>query len=285
VTSWTAFCMTSQSRRSRGACSSTPPGSHLVLRGRLRAYQITAAGRELLLELIEGGGFDGLLSVAGRRGHFTQADEDSAIASLSLPTLERLIVIQPSIARNLVGLVIDRLEGREGQLEAVALHDPSQRLARQLLALGTTLGTRQGDRVVLRPRITHQMLADMLGVRRETVTLHLGRMAALGALSLQKGRLQLDVKALSRIVDYPEKAAPADRTRTDRLSAISSQPLKPSRADSMSDSPSSRRSGLRPPSSCSSKTTPDSPRLGDPTTCRSPRTLDRPLMSFSGGSS
>jgi CRP-like cAMP-binding protein len=176
---------------------------HLVLRGRLRAYQVTPDGRELLLELIQEGGFDGVLSVVGRRGHFTAADDDSAIASLSLATLEELIAAETRVVRNLLGLIIDRLERREIHLEAMALHDPSQRLARQLLALGRTLGTRDDDGVILEPKITHQMLADMLGVRRETITLHLGRLGDLRAVSVERGRLRLNVSALRRIVRYP----------------------------------------------------------------------------------
>lgn len=181
----------------------TPGLLYLVLRGRLRAYQMTVDGHELLLELIPEGGFDGLLSVAGRRGHFTEADDDSVVASLALPTLERLIALEPTVARNLFQLIIERLEGREEHLEAVVLHDPSQRLGRQLLALGETLGRRQGNRVALKPRLTHQMLADMLGVRRETVTLHLGQLTEMGAVSVEKGRFLLDVEALQKIVDYP----------------------------------------------------------------------------------
>lgn len=181
----------------------TPGLLHLVLQGRLRAYQVSGDGRELLLELIPEGGFDGLLSVAGRRGHFTEADEDSVVASLALPTLERLIALEPRVAGNLLQLIIDRLEGREVHLEAVALHDPTQRLARQLLALGKTMGRAHEKRILLRPRITHQMLADMLGVRRETVTLHLGRLTEQGAVIVERGHFSLDPGLLQRLVDEP----------------------------------------------------------------------------------
>jgi CRP-like cAMP-binding protein len=184
----------------------TPGLLYLVLRGRLRAYQMTADGRELLLELIPEGGFDGLLSIAGRRGHFTAAEVDSEVASLALPMLERLIALDSRIATNLIHLIVDRLEGREEHLEAVVLHDPTQRLARQLVALGETLGARQGTMMALRPRITHQMLADMLGVRRETVTLHLGRLIELSAVSIQKGRFVLQMEILRKIVDDPSYA-------------------------------------------------------------------------------
>jgi CRP/FNR family transcriptional regulator, cyclic AMP receptor protein len=199
----------------RGALLNTPavtPGlMYLVLSGRLRAYQVTADGHELLLELIPEGGFDGLLSVAGKRGHFTEADDDSVVASLALPTLERLMSLEPRVGMNLIQLIVERLEGREEHLEAIVLHDPTQRLARQLLALGETLGRKQGDRLALTPRITHQMLADMLGVRRETVTLHIGRLSELGAVSVEKGKFLLDPGILGRIVDDPQHARRAER--------------------------------------------------------------------------
>jgi CRP/FNR family cyclic AMP-dependent transcriptional regulator len=182
----------------------TPGLMYLVLSGRLRAYQVMADGHELLLELIPEGGFDGLLSVAGKRGHFTEADEDSIVASLALPTLERLISLDPRVAMNLMQLIVERLEGREEHLEAIVLHDPTQRLARQLVALGETLGRKHGTRLALTPRITHQMLADMLGVRRETVTLHLGRLTELGAVGVEKRRLLLDPALLKKVVDDPD---------------------------------------------------------------------------------
>jgi CRP/FNR family transcriptional regulator len=190
----------------------TPGLMYLVLSGRLRAYQVTVDGHELLLELIPEGGFDGLLSVAGRRGHFTEADEDSVVASLALPTLERLISLEPRVAMNLMQLIVERLEGREEHLEAIVLHDPTQRLARQLLALGEMLSRKQGARLALKPRITHQMLADMLGVRRETVTLHLGRLTELGAVSVEKGRLLLDPAMLKSIVEDPDHVRRRERS-------------------------------------------------------------------------
>jgi CRP-like cAMP-binding protein len=173
---------------------------YLVLDGQLRAYQVTADGRELLLELIPAGGFDGLLASAGKRGHFTEALSDATVASLELRTLERLINAEPRIAGNFVQMMVDRLERREEQLETVVLHDPDRQIASQLLALAETLGRYDRDRIVLDPRITHQMLADMLGVRRETVTLHLGKLAHSGAVTSVRGRLSLDLAALTRIV-------------------------------------------------------------------------------------
>ncbi len=92
----------------------------------------------------------------------------------------------------------------------MALRDPSQRLARQLLALGETLGRREGKWVALRPRLTHQMLADMLGIRRETVTVHLHRLVELGAVQVRSGHLILDRSALQRRVGGQPRAPAAE---------------------------------------------------------------------------
>lgn len=189
----------------RGKLLNTPGSNqrllHLLLEGRLKAYQLAPDGRELLLELIESGGFDGMLSVAGQRGHFTEATEDSSVASLHWPLMERLLTADPYIAHNLLWLISARLENREEHLESMALRDPSRRLARQLLALGETMGRKEGTHVVLGPRLTHQTLADMLGVRRETVTIHLHRLMEMGAVQLKDGRLALNSRLLQRLVE------------------------------------------------------------------------------------
>src|ERR1700682_6305083 len=198
----------------RGQLLNTPGTSqgrlHLLLEGRLKSYQITLDGRELLLELVEAGGFDGMLSVAGQRGHFTEALQDSSVASIPLPLLERLLTVEPRIAHNLLWLITARLENREEHLESMALRDPTQRLARQLLALGAPLGRPEGGRVVLGQRLTHQTLADMLGVRRETVTLHLHELVEMGAVELRDGHFVLNSRLLQRLLDEESpRSAPA----------------------------------------------------------------------------
>ena len=176
-----------------------PGRFHLVLRGTLRAYQVTDDGRELLLDLIPEGGFDGMLSISGRRPHFTEAQVETTVAEIDRATLERLVSCEPRIAANLLELVMDRLEDRERQLESVTLHDPDQQIARQLLALARTFGHPHGDRIVLGSRITHQMLGDMLGMRRETVTLHLIRLTQRGIVAVAGGRFELDMAGLAGV--------------------------------------------------------------------------------------
>jgi CRP-like cAMP-binding protein len=172
---------------------------HLVLRGRLQTYILGPGGRQLVLELIQAGGFDGILPVAGHRGHYTEVVEDAILASMELRTLERLTWADNTIGVNLLRLVTTRLEQREEHLETIALYQAPARLARQLLALGQAVGAPRGDSSVLRRPITHQMMADMLGLRRETVTIHLQRLVELGAVRFEGGAYRLDHRLLEQV--------------------------------------------------------------------------------------
>jgi CRP/FNR family cyclic AMP-dependent transcriptional regulator len=174
---------------------------NLLLEGELAAYQLTADGRRLLLEIIEPGGVDGLLLMAGLHGHFTEARKPSRIAVISPHDLRSLARLQPQLALNLLQMMLSRIEKREEQLDSIVHREPGRRLARQLLALGEYLGTPQPGRILLRPRLSHQMLADMLGLRRETVTLHLNALRELGALTVEDHRLELRVEALRAIAE------------------------------------------------------------------------------------
>lgn len=163
------------------------PGEHtplnLVLTGGLRAYQLTADGHRLMLEIMGPGGFDGILAMLGERGHFTEAASDSVIACLEWSLISQLFAADQRVARNLVELVAERLERREEHLESMVIRNPTRKLARQLVALATALGKPDGEnRIALPATITHQLLADMLGVRRETVTIHLHKLTKMGAI-------------------------------------------------------------------------------------------------------
>lgn len=178
-----------------------PPALHLVLEGRLRAFELTADGSEFFLDSIEAGGFDGILPLFGKRGHFIGTETRAVVASVPQALVERLIEAEPRVALNLLRLAIARLSKWEGRIVLLGLRNPTQRLAIQLLRHCESSGRSEADGKVLARRLTHQTLADMLGLRRETVTLHLNFLKQARAVEVTRRDFLLDRKALERIIE------------------------------------------------------------------------------------
>lgn len=179
----------------------------LVLAGRLHSYVLLPDGRRVVFEIIRKGGFDGLLNTApGLEGHFSEAVEPSVVAALSKDVLERLVDAEPRVAVNLMRLLLVRLERRETQLESATHREATRRVAGLLLALSRYLASPQSagaapGLVELRPRPSHNVLADMLGLRRETITLTIGLLRNAGAVRVERDHLVLVQTALEGISD------------------------------------------------------------------------------------
>lgn len=176
------------------------PQLHLVLSGLLRCYRLASNERQLLLELIPAGGFDGLIRMSGRPGHFTVAVQDSLVVWLDPRVLRRAFAGDPQVAANLVWAAADRLSIREQQIDAISAHDPVIGVASILLMVARRNGIPEGDLTVLPDRLTHQTVAEMLGVRRETVTRALQRLTAQGAVHRLRGRYALDAVVIADVL-------------------------------------------------------------------------------------
>lgn len=177
-----------------------PTDLFLVLQGSLMAFSKTAGGRRVIFELAGPGELDGILAAEGRAGHYTQAAADSLVVALSRADLRALVAADPQVAVNLAELLMTRQEKREAQIEALAEAATVHRLARQLLALARFLGKPEPNGEVRVPRLTHQSIADMVGLRRETVTVKLEELVAAGAVAVEGRQLRLRPDVLQELL-------------------------------------------------------------------------------------
>lgn len=178
----------------------------LVFEGALLSYVLLPDGHRILFEVVRPGGIEGILNVeVGVEGHFSEAAQRSVVARLDRRLLETLMETEPLIARNLMRLTLNRLQRREAQLEAVIHHEATRRVAAMLLTLTRYTGRPApgagGHLVEVSPRPTHQIIADMVGLRRETVTIEMGRLRRLGAVRVNRSALVLDARLLTEVVE------------------------------------------------------------------------------------
>jgi CRP-like cAMP-binding protein len=174
----------------------------LILEGSIQTYVIAPRGRRLLFEIIEAGGIDGMLNVAvGTGGHFAEVRCPSVMAVPSQRVVDALIEADAAFAVNLLELAADRIGRRERQLEAATHHEAIRRVAAMLLSLYPGPPGEPFEQLDLHPRPSHQVLADMVGLRRETMTLHLGLLRDMSAVRVRRDHLLLDRALLQKVVD------------------------------------------------------------------------------------
>ena len=171
---------------------------YILKEGRVQLYRLSAEGRKLVIATLEPGTIFGEMSMIGQGMYdaFAEAAEPCMICVMRRRDVDALIRSKPQIALRLLELVAVRMQELETQLEDIAFRSVPVRLATLLLRLaGDSKGAAPTAATV--GGLTHQDLADMLGVYRETVTTALDNFRNNDIIAI--GRRQLVLRNVPRL--------------------------------------------------------------------------------------
>jgi CRP-like cAMP-binding protein len=173
----------------------TEPGqSVLVLaRGRIKIKDVTPDGKETILAFIEEGEVFGELALLDGqpRSEYAEAVEESRVLMVPCEDVLWLMEQRPGLALAVTKLVGLRRRRIENRLRNVLFVPGRERLVRLLLELAEEHGRRAGDRCEIGLPLSHQELAGLIGLTRETVTVLLGRLQQEGLIEVSRRRLIL----------------------------------------------------------------------------------------------
>ena len=174
---------------SKGGVIYTPEESREVLflikEGRVQLYRISLEGRKLVLAMLGPDMFFGEMPLFGQAmgDSVAQAVDDTTLCTLGRTEVERILLTYPRIGVRLIQVLNERLQEAEERLHESAFMTMPARTAALLLRLAEDSNEVRG--------LTHQDLADMLGVYRETVTATLDKLKQDRLLEIGRKRITL----------------------------------------------------------------------------------------------
>src|SRR5919199_5202607 len=121
---------------------------------------------------------------------FAEVTEDSTIVTMNCEVLNRLLATKPEIARRILEAFGRRVLDAERQLEDTVFKGIPARVAALLLREA------KGDSV---DGLTHQDIAERLGVYRETATNALNELKSAGLISI--GRKHITIHDRARLAN------------------------------------------------------------------------------------
>jgi len=144
----------------------------IIQKGRVKVSILSEDGREIVLTLLGAGEFFGEMSLLDGlpRSATVIALEDTEAVMLRREDLLRLIEHTPQIAIKLMAELTIRLRKTDQKIESLALLDVAGRIASAVLQLAADEGEETADGLVIYSHPTQQLLANMTGSTRETVS-------------------------------------------------------------------------------------------------------------------
>jgi CRP/FNR family cyclic AMP-dependent transcriptional regulator len=164
----------------------------MLKEGAAQLYRLSPDGRKFVFVSVPAGSVFGEMSCIGQGMYdcFAEATEDSVICTMSRSDVTRLIHRHPAFAIRLLETVGRRVVQAERQLEDLAFHGLIPRLATFLLE-----HAREGELHGL----SHQDIAERLGVYRETATYALNELRGAGLIEIGRRHISLvDAGGLQR---------------------------------------------------------------------------------------
>jgi CRP/FNR family transcriptional regulator len=174
-------------------------GFYVVIKGSIKAYRISGAGREQVIHLIHAGGSFAEPAVAGLPGYpaHTKALEPTEVALIrSAPFLEHLRV-NADLALRMLASLSRHLHELVTTIEGYRLRDAETRLLHWLLRQA---GGGSGGPVEFELTIPKSVLASELGTRQETLSRLFSKLGKTAGLKVKGKSIRIENPATLRKV-------------------------------------------------------------------------------------
>jgi CRP/FNR family transcriptional regulator len=163
---------------------------YIILFGNVKVTQTTKDGKEIILSMHKSDDFFGEISlIDGKTSPATvTATDNSLIAIVSKKDFYALIFNQDKVLENLLRILCSRLRDSWKRIELLNFKNASDRIKMIFLMLSYDNGKKTDEGIVLNIKMTHQNIADMTGLTRETVTRIIDKLQNSGEITVLKNK-------------------------------------------------------------------------------------------------
>lgn len=170
----------------------------IVKTGQVELYQLSPSGKKTIIEVLKPGSIFGDLGAESQLDIFVVATVDSYVCSVNKDKFFSLVSKNPELSEKLMRSLFNRLLSVEKRMSSVAVDSAFQRLIKLLLSLGKN---RTENLKEISEKFTHEELAQMLGISRQTVTTLINQLEKKGLITRSKKVLQFNPTRLEALAD------------------------------------------------------------------------------------
>lgn len=175
---------------------------YLLVTGRVKLCCIAQSGREVTIDIVNPNDFFGetRLFESALYGCTAEVIEDAEVLVFRRTDLVEALNSSPEGMRELALLQGARRLYAENKLAEYVFYDVPARIAHVLARLAASHGRNTKEGVLIRLKLTHQELANLVGSTRETTTLILNDFRRKGLLEFSGRKIVVsDAESLSRM--------------------------------------------------------------------------------------
>jgi CRP-like cAMP-binding protein len=173
---------------------------YFLLSGTVRLYKIYGEYKEATVALLTEGDVFGELSLEERscQNAFAEAVTDARVAVVRKSVLNEVIKRRPEFVLKLFSSFSERLRQFDETIESLLDREVSARLATLLSHLGDRFGEPYGSGTVLKVRLTHQDLANMIFSTREAVSKEMSAFQRAGLIEVRNRKISVTPQLAKR---------------------------------------------------------------------------------------
>lgn len=169
-------------------------GIWLIEDGIVRTFYAAPSGRQITLAYWTPGHFVGGPEIFGGGEHVWSADVSQRCRLLYLPAtaIRSLIQSQPSFALCLIEGLVAKGKCYSALAQMLGTRSVVERLNQLLVILAETHGRREGNRLVIDRKLTHDQIATIVGSTRQWVTMTLDKLQKKGIISMARQMIVIE---------------------------------------------------------------------------------------------